>query len=230
MAALASWAAPVESDEDRTAAGDEAQATVEAAARPKSGFSIGFAFEPRIGSFQAVDGTLEDYGFAPVGSPVLLTYGLRARVWTPAGWMLGGAMSYGFAAREARDNPVPTTINRVETMVSAGHQLGLGFDVSFDAGFSVQSMSVGSPAQGGALVYMGPAVQPRFGWVAPIDWTYLRVIVGYSAMFPVGRPHDQPLWEAEFRQLPIHSFLLGLEMGFHMGRPEWRWGQRRGEP
>ena len=193
---------------------------------PATGFSLGFAFEPRVGSFRALDDRLRDYGFVPVRSPVLLTYGLRGRVWTEGGWVFGGAMSYGFAKRDSSENPVPTTMTRIESMVSAGHQLGAGFDATLDAGFTVHSMSVGSTDQGGALVYMGPAIQPRVGWVPPLRGSFLRLAVGYSIMFPVNRPHDQVLWEEEFRQMPIHAFLFGVESGIQLFRRQWQWRQR----
>ena len=209
--------------------GDPAPPSSEPSEDPgaRTGFSLGFAFEPRVGSYRAVDDTLRDYGFVPVGSPVLLTYGLRGRVWTEGGWVLGGAMSYGFAKRESSDNPVPTTMTRIETMASAGHQLGAGFDVTLDAGFAVHGLSVGSTVQGGALIYMGPALQPRVGWVPPLRGAFFRVVVGYSILFPLNEPHSQPLWEDDFRQLPIHAFLFGIESGFELLRPQWHWRGRR---
>lgn len=193
---------------------------------PATGFSLGFAFEPRLGSYRALDDRLRGYGFGPVRSPVFLTYGLRGRVWTGRGWVFGGAMSYGFARRDAGENPVPTTMTRIETMALAGHQLGAGFDATVDVGFSVHSMSVGSTDQGGALVYMGPALQPRLGWVPPIRGSFLRLAVGYSVMFPVNQPHDQVLWEEGFRQMPIHAFLFGIESGIQLYRRQWRWRDR----
>ncbi len=190
------------------------------------GFSLGFAFEPRIGSYRALDGRLRDYGFVPMRSLVFLTYGLRGRFWTSKGWIAGGSMSYGFAKRESADNPVPTTMTRIETSISGGHQLGAGFDATLDAGFAVHSLSVGSTDQGGALVYMGPVLQPRVGWVPPIPVSFVRLAVGYSIMLPVNRPHQQVLWEEEFRQMPIHSFLFGIESGIAPWRRQWRWRER----
>lgn len=192
----------------------------------RPGFSISFGFEPRVRSHGSIDEGLRGYHFAPTGSPLLLTYGLRARVWTQRGWILGGAMSYGFARNELRDNPVPTTISLIETSLQGGHQLGAGFDAILGLGFSVTSLSVGSSAMGGALVYMGPSVQPQVGWTAPLEHAFLRLGVGYELALPVGAPHDQPLWETTFRQLPIHGFIVGIESGFTSGRTRWRWRDR----
>ena len=193
---------------------------------PPPGFSIAFAFEPRVRSHGAINPKLRTYGFAPTGSPLLITYGLRARAWTRRGWILGGAMSYGFARRDDEGNPVPTTISLIETTFEGGHQLGAGFDALLGVGFSVTSMSVGSSAMGGALVYMGPVIQPRVGWTAPLEHAFLRLSVGYELALPVGAPHDQALWEASFRQVPIHGFVVGIESGYVAGRTRWRWRDR----
>jgi len=190
---------------------------------PKSrpGFSLSFAFEPRIGNYSTLDGKLNDYGFAAFGAPVLLTYGLRGRVWLDSGWLFGGSMSYGFAQRRVTTNPVPTTLSLIETAVSFGHQLGAGFDITLDLAFAVHNMTTGSPVQGGALTYMGPAVQPRFGYTILRGPSFIRLTLGYSAQFPLNRPHQQPLWGDSFRVPVIHALLVGIESGFGSGVPRW---------
>ena len=190
------------------------------------GFSISFAFEPRLGSYREVDRTLTDYGFAKVDSPLFLTYGLRARAWTQSGWIFGGAMSYGFRSTREDGNPVPTTMTAMEMKFTAGHQLGAGFDFMLDAGFGSHVMGVGSTAQGGALVYLGPSLAPRVGYRLPTGASFLRLSLGYTSLFPIGRPHQQALWGDDFRQLPVHAFIFGLESGFASRLPRWRWRTR----
>ncbi len=188
-------------------------------ARP--GFSLSFAFEPRVGNYNVLDGKLQTYGFSEFGAPLLLTYGLRGRVWLGSGWLLGGSMSYGFAQRRIEANPVPTTLSLIETALSLGHQLGAGFDLTLDLAFAVHNMTIGSPVQGGALTYMGPAVQPRFGYTILRGPSFLRLTLGYSAQFPIGAPHNQPLWGDSYRMPVIHAFLIGVESGFGSGVPRW---------
>jgi len=188
----------------------------------RPGFSLSFAFEPRVGNYGALDGKLRDYGFTEFGTPVLLTYGLRGRVWSSSGWLVGGSMSYGFAKRQVPMNPVPTTLSRIETALSVGRQLGAGFDFTFDLAFAVHNLTVGSLAQGGALTYMGPAMQPRVGYTILRGPSFLRATLGYSAQLPIGAPHAQPLWGDSFRVPVIHAFIFGIESGFGSGVPRWR--------
>jgi len=196
------------------------------AAQPQEkplGFSLGFGIEPRLGNYASVDPTLSEYGFNEVGSPLLLTYGLRGRVWLHSGWIVGAATNFAFASRQRGDNPVPTTTTAIETVFTGGHQLGAGFDATLDAGFGSHAMTVGSLVQGGALVYLGPTVAPRIGYVPPTKSAFLRVSLGYWALFPIGAAHEQPLWGDSFRQVPIHAFVIGLESGFTRNRPRFRW-------
>lgn len=72
-------------------------------------------------------------------------------------------MSYGL--RVAPGSPAPTTSTLTETMAGVGYHFGLGFFASLDAGFSAFTQSVSSSVDGGALVYMGPSLHPRVGWL-----------------------------------------------------------------
>ena len=190
------------------------------------GFSVSFGFEPRLGSYGARNTRLEEYGYAPV-APLLLTYGLRGRVYGQRGWVFGGAMSYGVSVNEADDNPVPSVLSRIESAFSLGHQLGAGFEASIDLAFAVQTLTVGSEQGGGALLDLGPAVIPRISW-APRRWPpYVRLNAGYALSFAVAPPHSNHLWEDSFQQVIQHAFVFGIEMGYHRGRPLWGWGSQR---
>lgn len=190
------------------------------------GFALSFGFAPRFGSFTSLDDELQDYGFAPVAKPYLLTYGLRARVYAPRGMIVGGTMNYAFARSDSPGNPVPTTTSRVEVLARAGHQLGYNFEASLGLGFGVHSHSLGSERQGGALVYMGPVLQPEVGYTLPLEPSFVHLSLGYSLLLPLGAAHDQVLWEADFRRPVIHSFMLGVESGFSFNRRRLRWRQR----
>ena len=196
----------------------------EGPAEPPAGFSLSFGFEPRVGTYGARNARLEAYGYAPV-SPLLLTYGLRGRVYGQRGWVIGGAMSYGVSVNEAEGNPVPSVLSRIETAFSLGHQLGAGFEASLDVAFAVQTLTVGSNAGGGSLIDLGPALLPRVSWAPRRLPPYLRFNLGYALSFAVAPPHANPLWEEPFRQVLQHAFVFGVEMGYHQGRPMWSWGR-----
>lgn len=190
---------------------------------PRPGVSLSFAFEPRVGSYRDLDARLEDHGYAPVGSPLQLAYGLRGRVYTDRGWVFGAAMTYGFRSTRVGGNPVPTTTTLLDMSATAGHQLGLGFFVTLDLGFTALSHSVGSPVDGGALVYLGPAMAPRVGYVIVGKGPYLALTAGYSLQVPVGPAHQQVLWAEPFRRAVVHAGLFGIESGFAVGVRRWTW-------
>ena len=222
--ALALLSPALPSAEELSHAGEETPTT--SPSTSTLGFAVSFGFAPRFGSFTDLDDELQDYGFAPVAKPYLLTYGLRARVYAPRGVIFGGTMNYAFARSDAPGNPVPTTTSRIEVLARAGHQLGYNFEASLNLGFGVHSHSLGSERQGGALVYMGPVLQPQLGYTLPITPSFVHVSLGYSLLVPLGAAHDQPLWEADFRRPVIHSFMLGVESGFGFNRRRLRWRQR----
>lgn len=199
---------------------------LETAAQPEPhatpGFSISFAFEPRLGTYGARNERLTSYGYVPV-SPLLLTYGLRGRVYGRRGWIFGGAMSYGVSVNELAENPVPSVLSRVESAFSIGHQLGAGFELNVDVAFAVQNFTVGSSVGGGALLDLGPAIIPRVAWAPRRLPPYVRLNIGYALSVAVAPPHTNPLWEESFRQALQHSFVFGVEMGYHRGRPMWEW-------
>lgn len=195
--------------------------------QPELGFALSFGFEPRLGSYRALDAALERYGFAPVAKLHLLSFGLRGRVFTPRGWIIGGTMNYAYSISRAPGNPVPTVMTKVETLLRVGHQLGLGFDTSLSAGFNSLSSSVGSPSQGGALVYLGPALHPQLGYTLPTGTAFLHLFVGYGLTIPVGAAHQNELWEEDFSRPLIHAFVLGVESGFAFRRENFCWATRR---
>lgn len=197
------------------------------AAEPPLGFALSFGFEPRLGSYRDLDTTLADYGFAPVAKLHLLSFGLRGRIFTPRGWIFGGTMSYAFALSHAPDNPVPTALTHLETSLRAGHQLGLGFDTTLSLGFNSHTLSVGSTAQGGALLYLGPSIQPQVGYTLPTGTAFLHLFVGYALTVPVGAAHQNELWEEDFSRPAVHAFAFGIESGFAFKRPQFRWRETR---
>jgi hypothetical protein len=176
--------------------------------------SFSFGFEPRIGGYTALDTSLMNYGFSPVGSPVLPSFGLRGRAFFPNGLMVGLAMTYGVrTGREA----LPTTATLTETTIGIGYRTSLGLFASLDAGFSFLSQAVASRAGGGALLYPGPVIHPRVGWVwqffEPFGW-FLAGSIGVSVHVPMGPAHTNPLWEEPFRRGVLPAFTVGLESGF----------------
>ncbi len=175
--------------------------------------SILAGFEPRLLSITVNDDTLDAYGFAPVRSPFLPTWGLRGRIDQDSGWTTTLAMSYGFALRRQDTNPVPTTTNQVLMGFGPGHTLGKRGHLGAVLGFASLGHTVGSDVQGGALTYLGPYIEPR-GSMRLVDGpAVIELSIAALAQLPIGPAHSQSLWEDDFRR-PV---IGGLSIGVHAG-------------
>lgn len=184
-----------------------------AAAAPPD-MSVSFGFEPRLGTYDALDDALRAHHYAPVDSPLLPAWGLRGRVFFDSGVFAQLAMSYGL--RVAAGTPAPTTTTLTETAGGVGYRLENGLFASLDAGFSAVTQSVSSALDGGALVYLGPSVHPRVGWSwlasQPMGW-FVAVSAGINVHLPIGASHSNPMWETSFDRGAITAFTLGIESG-----------------
>ena len=176
--------------------------------------SVSFGFEPRIGTFAQLDTRLQAYGFAPVTSPVMPTWGLRGRAFFGKGLFAALTMTAGFRATPGPG--IPTTLSVTETTGGLGYALPWGLFGSLELGFSALTQTVGSSREGGALVFLGPVVQPRVGWLRqffePFGW-FIAVSVGANLHLPIGPAHTNPLWEERFQRTTIGSFTVTLESG-----------------
>lgn len=175
------------------------------------GVSVSFAFEPRVGSYAALDPALRSYGFAPVRSPYLTAFGLRGRTWLRNGFLLEMAMTYGIATAEGT---VPTVTTAIDTGVGAGYMAPFGLFATMGMGFGVLTQAVGSTSEGGALVYRAPFIHPRVGYALQRSAWFGAISAGFVLHAPVGPAHEQPLWEESFRRPTIHAFTIGIESGF----------------
>ena len=182
--------------------------------------SVSFGFEPRIGTFAQLDAQLRAYDFAPVTSVLMPTWGLRGRAFLGQGFFAALTMTAGFRATPGPG--IPTTLSVSETTGGVGYVLPWGLFGSVEVGFSALTQSVGSTREGGALVYLGPIVQPRVGWLrqffAPFGW-FIAVSVGASVHFPVGPAHTNPLWEERFQRTTISAFTVTVESGLGYRSP-----------
>ena len=184
-----------------------------AASPSTSAMSMTFAFEPRIGTYANLDSRLESYGFAPVRSALLPTWGLRGRAFLTPNLFAGLSMSYGVRS-SAGD--LPTTTTFTESTASIGYRTSLGVFASLDAGYAVMTNSVASRTGGGAMVYGGPSAHPRLGFCAqlfePFGW-FVAITAGANLHLPVGPAHSNPLWEEGFRRSAISSVTVAIESG-----------------
>jgi len=185
-----------------------------AAIAAEPAMSLTFAFEPRFGSYAALDDALLAYDFTPVEGPALPAWGLRGRAFFEGGSFLQLAMTYGIRVSDA--GAIPTVTTLTETTGGAGYRHRSGAMASLDAGFSVLSQAVASNLEGGALVYMGPVVHPRIGWFTQLGAPFgsaLAVVLGGSIQRPVGAAHSIPLWEEDFERRTVTALTLGVESG-----------------
>lgn len=175
--------------------------------------SVLAGFEPRLLTITGSDDVLGDYGFGPVRSPFLPTWGLRGRVDQQSGWTTTMAMSYGIAVRGTDGNPVPTVTHQVLVGAGPGHTIGSRGHFGAVVGFGTLGHSVGSSVQGGALTYLGPYVEPRGSFRVVDGPGVLELSAAVLAHFPTGKPHSQSLWEEDFRQ-PV---IGGVSFSIHAG-------------
>lgn len=180
--------------------------------------SIDFAFEPVVASITASDAQLQAYGFAPVGSPFLPAWGVRARHRFDSGLTVGAGMMSAFASHRVDDNLVPTTTTWTRAGWALGHSTPGRLLVEAEAGFASLTHSVGSEVQGGALVYLGPYIHPRGGLVLLSAPQHIELQLGYLLQVPVGAAHQQVLWEEDFRRPVVHGGTLAVQMGLGVDR------------
>ena len=162
---------------------------------------------------RALDDELEAYGFAPVGSPALPHWGVRGRITFPGGIDVGVAMVSSFASRSADDNPVPTTTGWTRTGSLLGLRVHRVLRVGTQLGFASLTHSVGSTVQGGALVYLGPYVEPELKLVVLEAPQWVQLTVGLPIQLAPGRPHQQALWEEDFVRRWVVAPMVSLTTG-----------------
>ena len=86
-----------------------------------------------------------------------------------------------------------------------------------DLGFGAVSASVGSPVQGGALVYLGPYLQPRLSWRIVDGPSVVELGAGWMLHTPLGAAHDNPLWEEPFRRALLQGPTVAIHSGLGTG-------------
>jgi hypothetical protein len=182
---------------------------------PLRGLAFSFAFEPRIGSYAALDSKLRGYDFTPVRSPYLSAFGVRGRAWLNNGLLIEMAMTYGIGVA---DGGVPTVTTAIDSGAGVGYMAPFGLFATMGMGFGVLTQSVASTSEGGALVYRAPFVHPRVGYAIMRSAWFGAVSAGFVLHTPVGPAHEQPLWEEPFRRPTIHAFTIGIESGFGWSR------------
>jgi len=179
------------------------------------GITFASVVAPGLGSYQHNDETLRAYGFNPVDTPFMLAYGLRGRVFFES-WVLGLTMLYGFGISEDADiSVVPTVSTEMSFGASGGWRTPVdGLLLEADAAFRSLTVTVGSDRQGGALVYLGPALGLRLTYVVVTESPFIAVSAGYSAHIDIGDAHDNVLWEEPFDRPGTHGATVQLEFGF----------------
>lgn len=172
-----------------------------------------FSFEPHFANLNANDAELADYGFAPVGGRFLPVYGVRGSFTYDSGLVVGMFAASGFGSAQDDATPVPTTT----TWTKIGYTLGWAgwgpLVASADLGFGALTHTVGSTAQGGALLYLGPFLHPHLAVVPLSAPARLSVSAGWLMQLPLSEPHQQPLWEEDFSRPLVHGPTIAINVG-----------------
>lgn len=188
------------------------------APKPKPGISFASVVAPTLGSYQYNDGAMRRYGFNPVGTPFMLHYGMRGRVFMER-WVFGLTMLYGLGLREETTrSAVPTVSTEMSFGFSGGWRTPFrGLLVEVDGAFRSLSVTMGSEVQGGALVYLGPALGLRLTYIIAHQSPFVAFSAGYTGHFNLGKAHDNALWEEPFERPGTHTATLQIEFGFARG-------------
>lgn len=186
--------------------------TVACAADPPA-FSVGASGFASVVNTPANDAALEDYGFAPVRSVFLPWWGVRGRVRFDNDLVVGMAMRSSFARSDVASTPVPTTTTWTVMGPTVAWAAQSWLEVGGDLGFASLTHTVGSDRQGGALVYLGPYVEPRVSFVLLEAPQFIGLSLSYLTHLPVGPAHRQALWEEPFRRPVAHGLMIGLTTG-----------------
>ncbi len=129
-------------------------------------------------------------------------------------------MTYGLKISPGDLAPTTTTLSEVAAGI--GYRTNSGMFASLSVGFSSLIQVLSSNIDGGALVYLGPALHPRVGWSwlasRPLGW-FIAATAGLNLHIPIGSPHTNPLWDEPFHRSTIPAFTLGIESGFGTGEP-----------
>lgn len=178
--------------------------------------SVTYAFEVLALDLHRSDALLTDYGFQPIGAAPLLSHSVVGTFTFREQIRVGLHLRTATAVRgDAAD--VPTVVQGSWTGVHAGRALTPSLWLGGDLGFGAVSASVGSPVQGGALVYLGPYLQPRLSWRLVDGPGVVELSAGWMLHTPLGPAHDNPLWEASFDRGLIQGPTVAIHSGLGTG-------------
>ncbi len=180
--------------------------------------SVSYAFEMLALDLGRLDDALEAYDFAPVGREPLLSHGVRGTFVFDDRYWAGLNVRTAVATR-GRDAVVPTVVQGTWTGLYGAYSVAGPVRVGGDVGFAAVSEAVGSVVQGGALVYLGPYLQPRATWRIVDGPGVVEVSAGWMLHTPIGRAHDNVLWEEPFDRRLVQGFTLAVQSG--MGTRGW---------
>jgi len=181
--------------------------------------SVTYALEMMALDLGRLDPQLEDYGFAPAGARPLFSHNVRGTFVFDDLYWAGLNVRTAVSVR-SKDAIVPTVVQATWTSVYGGYTLHGPIRGGADLGFASVSESVGSTVQGGALVYLGPFLQPRATWRIVNGPGIVELSVGWMLHKPVGNPHDNALWEESFHRGVIQGPTLAVHSG--MGTGGWQ--------
>lgn len=181
--------------------------------------AVVYAFEVQAQDLGRNDTQFESYGFAPVGGLPLFTNGVRGALTWDSGLTVGLGMRAATSSR-GRDAVVPTFLQSTTTSAEVSGRIVGPLRAGGDIGFQATSMAVGSTVQGGALVYLGPFVQPRVT-VRLVDGPgVVELAAGWFLHVPLGDAHDNALWEEPFDRTLFQGPTIAVHSGF--GTRGWK--------
>lgn len=178
-------------------------------------FSLVSVYETHVlFNLTGLDSAMESYGFQPIGAPVLIAWGIEGCFYERSGLTFGAKVTYGSQSSKSDDGQLSTYLATTKFGIFCGYRIRDNVTTAFETGFASFSQSVASATGGGAMVYLGPYIQPRitfylhkFRWLGEVS-------VGYYMHFPLGPAHSNPLWEEPFTRNVIHGVCISIGCGF----------------
>jgi hypothetical protein len=182
-------------------------------------FSLSSIFEPQIiFNLTDHDDTMEDYLYQPVGSPFLPAWGLQGKFYEASGFTFGMKSLYGFRSILSEGKDKSTTLTLTKTGFLSGYTFDSKFSLMMEAGFASLAQTASSDIDGGAMVYLGPYIQPEVTYYLNFSRWFGELSAGFYLHFPLGEVHNIPLWEESFQHLYLYGFSISFATGFSNGQ------------
>jgi hypothetical protein len=178
-------------------------------------YSLSSVFEPHfIFNLTDYDRTLVDYHYQPINRIFMPLWGLQGRFYEENGFTFGLGTLFGTMTCRSVERDKTTNVTIIKTGAQIGYTTPFNSSFVVAVGFASLAASLSSDIDGGALLYLGPYIQPEASFFLHLSRFFLEIGLGYYLHLPIGPAHEMPLWEDTFHQPVFHGLAVSVAMGF----------------